>query len=172
MHMKKIISILLAVMILTSMTTVALAAKEQKTKATFTGKLSISGPSAPLQPGTNTKLKATVKKANLKYAIAWQRYDTAKKQWIKVGKGEEYKFSAPAAAGTYTYRAYLKAKDGTVLKQKYKVVVAEPEPAEDTAPAEEPVTENTAPAEETAPAKEGAPAKEETPAKEEAPAKE
>ena len=64
MHMKKIISILLAVMILTSMTTVALAAKEQKTKATFTGKLSVSGPSAKLKPGANITLKAKVKKAN------------------------------------------------------------------------------------------------------------
>ena len=61
--MKKIISILLAVMILTSMTTVAMAAKQKKTAA-FTGTLSVTGPTSTLKPGTNTALKAKVKKAN------------------------------------------------------------------------------------------------------------
>ena len=50
--MKKIISILLAVMILTSMATVAMAAKEKKqTEAAFTGKLTVSGPKLAVKPG-------------------------------------------------------------------------------------------------------------------------
>ena len=81
--MKKIISILLAVMILTSMATVAMAAKEKKqAEAAFTGKLTVSGPKLAVKPGGRVKLKAVVSKANQSYSIAWQQYDEIHEKWV------------------------------------------------------------------------------------------
>ena len=125
--MKKIISILLAVMILTSMATVAMAAKEKKqAEAAFTGKLSISGPTLEVKPGERVKLQAAVRKANQSYSITWQQYDEIWKKWVNIVKGEEYKFSAPTDDGIYTYRVHLKAKDGTILEKDYQITVKAP----------------------------------------------
>ena len=123
MEMKKIISILLAVMILTSMTTVAMAAKKQTKSAAFTGELLVEGPKAKMKPGAMIELKAKVKNANLSYSVKWQLYNAEEEKWEDVGEGKKYKFSAPEEGGTFVYRAFLKAKDGTTLKKKIKVIV-------------------------------------------------
>ena len=106
-------------MILTSMATVAMAAKEKKqAEAAFTGKLSISGPTLAVKPGERVKLQAAVRKANQSYSITWQQYDVIRKKWVNIVKGEEYKFSAPTADYQITVKAPKKEKEDKKTDKK------------------------------------------------------
>ena len=168
--MKKLISIILAVMMLTGMGAIASA---EKGKASFTGSMSVADP-ADAVPGEQVVLRASIEDANLDYTVTWQIYVGGEEEWANAGAGKEFSFAAPGA-GTYTYRAHLKAEDGTVINKTVSLTVIapepvkEPEPAPAPAPAPAPEPE-PAPVVEEAPVVEAAPVVEEAPVVEAAPA--
>jgi len=165
--MKKLISIILAVMMLTGMAAIASA---EKGKASFTGSMSVADP-ADAVPGEQVVLRAGIEDANLDYTVTWQIYVGGEEEWANAGAGKEFGFAAPGA-GTYTYRAHLEAEDGTVINKTVSLTVIAPEPVKEPEPAPAPAPEPApapAPEPEPAPVVEEAPVVEAAPVVEEAP---
>ena len=117
MRMKKLISVLLAIVLLTSVMTVGVA--EKKKTSDFTGKLSVKAATL-VKPGSVVKIQAKVKKANLAYTINWERYLPEKDEWEKVAEDKDSCTFEAEEAGVFVFRAALKAEDGSKLYKKVK----------------------------------------------------
>ncbi len=153
--MKKLISIILAIMMLAGITTVSIA--EEEAQAAFTGSMILSG-TTEAAPGEQVLLRAIVADANLAYTVTWQTYNAGEEKWVKASEGNDYSFAAPGA-GSYTYRAHLKAEDDTVIDREITLTVIAPEPVKEPEPAPAPAPEPApAPAPEPEPAPAPAPA--------------
>ena len=147
--MKKLISILLAIVLLTSVMTVGVAEKKKTTE--FTGKLSVKAATL-VKPGSVVKLQARVKKANLAYTINWEQYIPDKDEWEKIAEDKDCCVFEAEETGVFVFRAALKAEDGSKLYKKVKITVRESFTEEEAAAEEAEAEEEEEDSEETAPA--------------------
>ena len=125
---------------------------DEEARIVFTGSMSVSG-STDAAPGEQVELKAKVENANMTYTVTWQLYVGGEEEWAAAGEGKDLTFAAPGA-GSYIYRALLKAKDGKVITREFTLTVTAPESVNEPAPAPAPApaAEPAAPAAEEEPA--------------------
>ena len=121
--MKKIMSMLLAVIMLFCGLQIAAAEEGQAAEESvaFTGTLSVSGRKTA-EVGETVDVKAVVSNANMGYSICWE--EKSGSEWLEIADGEEYSFTVDEA-GSYTLRAVLYAEDGTILSCAITVEVTD-----------------------------------------------
>lgn len=120
--MKKMIALLLAVMMIVSFGTLAIADETEETveeesmtaielpedkDVDFTGTISVSirFEGEELYYGDTVTLHASVKDANLDYSIRWEAKENG--SWNKVGSGADYSFAVTEQNAGLSYRAVL-----------------------------------------------------------------
>ena len=153
--MKKILSVLLAIALLAGIMPLAMAdenvpeaetpvqAEEQAQEEAvvpFTGRLTLFN-CRPLIHGEMAYLKANVENANKSFSIFWDKLVQEEWERIPGAVGDCLSFAVDKTYGDYSYRAVLRAEDGTILTAEITVSVERPapqEPAQEEPAASEP----------------------------------
>ena len=105
--MKKFLSLLLAVILVASLTLTASTAEEEAFDGYVIVRLCNQG---ELYYGDDISLYASVKSANMPYSITWQRNAGAGWEDISGQHGEYYVFTATPESVNYEYRVVLTAQ--------------------------------------------------------------
>lgn len=142
--MKKILSVLLAIALLAGIMPLAMAdenvpeaetpvqAEEQaqeEAPVPFTGRLTLFN-CKPLIYGEMAYLKANAENANKSFSIFWDKLVQEEWERIPGAVGDCLSFKVDKTYGDYTYRAVLRAEDGTILTAEITVSVERPAPQE------------------------------------------
>ena len=153
--MKKIFSVLLAIALLAGIMPLAMAdenvpeaetpvqAEEQAQEEAvvpFTGRLTLFN-CRPLIHGEMAYLKANVENANKSFSIFWDKLVQEEWERIPGAVGDCLSFAVDKTYGDYSFRAVLRAEDGTILTAEITVSVERPapqEPAQEEPAASEP----------------------------------
>ena len=153
--MKKILSVLLAIALLAGIMPLAMAdenvpeaetpvqAEEQAQEEAvvpFTGRITLFN-CRPLIHGEMAYLKANVENANKSFSIFWDKLVQEEWERIPGAVGDCLSFAVDKTYGDYSYRAVLRAEDGTILTAEITVSVERPapqEPAQEEPAQEEP----------------------------------
>ena len=153
--MKKILSVLLAIALLAGIMPLAMAdenvpeaetpvqAEEQAQEEAvvpFTGRLTLFN-CRPLIHGEMAYLKANVENANKSFSIFWDKLVQEEWERIPGAVGDCLSFAVDKTYGDYSFRAVLRAEDGTILTAEITVSVERPapqEPAQEEPAASEP----------------------------------
>ena len=142
--MKKILSVLLAIALLAGIMPLAIAdenvpeaetpvqAEEQaqeEAPVPFTGRLTLFN-CRPLIYGEMAYLKANAENANKSFSIFWDKLVQEEWERIPGAVGDCLSFKVDKTYGDYTFRAVLRAEDGTILTAEITVSVERPAPQE------------------------------------------